>query len=83
LVACVNLLPGMVSLYHWKDKLEEASEVVFIAKSRADCWDDLAALYTDLHPYDEPALVALDMADGLPGYLRWIDEETHRDRASL
>lgn len=76
LVACVNLLPGMVSLYHWQGKMEEASEVVFIAKSRRVCWAELSELYTRLHPYEEPSLVALDVSDGLPGYLGWIDAET-------
>lgn len=76
LVACVNLLPGMLSLYRWQGEMEEASEIVFIAKSRAACWEDLSRLYCELHPYEEPALVALDIKNGLPGYLSWIDHET-------
>ena len=76
LVACVNILPGMTSLFHWQGEIEEASEVVFIAKALRACWSDLSRVYTELHPYEEPALVALDLSDGLPGFLRWIAEET-------
>lgn len=76
LVACVNLLPSMTSLYRWQGKVEEDSEIVFIAKSHKDCWAELSALYTRMHPYEEPALIALELSDGLPGYLGWLDMET-------
>ena len=72
LVACVNILPGMTSLYRWEGKVEEASEVVFIAKAKREHYDEIAQRFSKLHPYDEPALVVLDVDDGLPGYLSWV-----------
>jgi len=72
LVACVNILPGMTSLYHWKGKVEESSEVVFIAKAKRAHYDEIAQRFSKLHPYDEPALVVLDVDNGLPGYLSWV-----------
>ena len=72
LVACVNLLPGMVSLYLWQGAMEEGGEVAFIAKTTRACWPECADLFAKLHPYDEPALVALEMDEGLPGFLGWI-----------
>ena len=72
LVACVNILPGMTSLYHWQGKVEEASEVIFIAKAKRQHFEEVAREFTRLHPYDEPALVMLDVENGLPGYLSWI-----------
>ncbi|WP_162916577.1 divalent-cation tolerance protein CutA [Cohaesibacter haloalkalitolerans] len=76
LVACVNILPGMTALFQWQGQLEECSEVVLIAKSRHGVWDEVARLYQSLHPYEEPALVALPVSDGLPGFLNWVRTET-------
>ena len=75
LVACVNLLPNMTSLYHWQGVVEMDSEVVFIAKSSEAHWQAASELFASLHPYDEPALVALDLQSGLAGYLGWMDQE--------
>lgn len=72
LVACVNILPGMRSLYRWDGKVEEAEEVVFIVKAKREHYDAIAERFEKLHPYDEPALLSLDVRDGLPGYLNWI-----------
>jgi periplasmic divalent cation tolerance protein len=72
LAACVNVIDGMRSVYRWQDKVEEASEVVMIAKTSAGGFDALAARVRDLHSYDTPCIVALPLTDGDPGYLDWI-----------
>lgn len=74
LVACVNLVPGVCSLYHWEREVQEDSEVVFLAKASVATWEQASRLFCELHPYDEPAFVAFDIASGLPGYLSWIEE---------
>ncbi|MCT4656661.1 MAG: divalent-cation tolerance protein CutA [Cohaesibacter sp.] len=76
LVACVNILPGMQSIYRWEGKVEEAQEVVFIAKAKKEHWPEISRRFARLHPYDEPALVVLDIKDGLPGYLDWIAQSS-------
>ena len=76
LAACVNILPGMVSLYRWEGALEEAGEVVLIAKTRAEKFDALARRVAEIHPYDTPCAVRLDISAGLPPFLDWIAEET-------
>ena len=76
LVACVNCLPGMVSMYHWKGTIEQDDEVVYIAKTMRSHWGAASRLYGRLHPYEEPALVALDVKDGLEGFISWIAKET-------
>ena len=76
LVACVNILPGMVSLYQWEGKMEESCEVAFIAKSTSKAWEGASLLFRSMHPYEEPALVALPVTHGLPGFIEWIRGET-------
>ena len=76
LAACVNVIPGMVSVYRWQGGLEEAEEAVLIAKTRADLFDALANRVAEIHPYDTPCAIRLDIAGGLPPFLRWIAGET-------
>ena len=76
LVACVNLLPGMMSLYTWQGEMEEGTEIVFIAKTRAELWGAVSSLFAKMHPYEEPALLSLPVSAGLPGFLGWIADET-------
>jgi periplasmic divalent cation tolerance protein len=76
LVACVNLLPGAISIYIWEGKRQRDSEVVMIAKSRRGQFDTLVRTIKEHHPYTTPAIVALDIAAGSADYLRWIGEQT-------
>ena len=76
LAACVNVIPGMTSIYRWEGALEEAEEAVLIAKTRADRFDALARRVAEIHPYDTPCAIRLDIAGGLPPFLQWIAEET-------
>ena len=76
LVACANVLGEATSVYRWKGKVEEAAEMVVIAKTRKDLADKVLARVQALHSYDVPCAVAYDMATGLPPYLAWIDAET-------
>lgn len=76
LVACANILPGMHSVYRWKDAVEEAQETVLIAKTRRELADRAVARIADLHSYDVPCAVVYEMTAGLPAYLGWIDETT-------
>lgn len=75
LAACVNILPASSSVYRWKDKTEEAREVLLLIKSRRDLFDQLRVAIEKLHSYEIPELVALPIVDGSPNYLAWIDLE--------
>jgi len=76
LAACINVLPGMTSVYRWQGRIEEAQEAVLIAKTRADQVAALSARVRALHTYRLPCVVALTIAGGDPEYLAWIEQES-------
>jgi periplasmic divalent cation tolerance protein len=75
LAACVNILPGVRSVYRWKDKIEDAAEFVLIVKSRRDVFVKLREAIAHLHSYEIPEVIALPVVDGSDAYLRWLDRE--------
>lgn len=76
LAACVNILPGVRSIYRWKDNIEEASELLLVIKSRRDVFDKLRETIAQLHSYEVPEVIALPVVDGSDAYLSWLDRET-------
>jgi periplasmic divalent cation tolerance protein len=76
LAACVNLWPGMTSIYFWEGKRHRESEVVMIIKTRAGLADRVIAEIRKLHPYTNPALVVLPVTGGSADFLEWIREQT-------
>lgn len=76
LAACINILPGMTSIYEWKGQREESSEVVMIIKTRSGCLEDAMAEAKRLHPYETPALIAIDPRDVDSDFAAWIKEQT-------
>jgi periplasmic divalent cation tolerance protein len=75
LVACVNLVPGVRSIYRWEGAVEEDAEVLLVVKTRADRTGDLVDRVVELHPYDLPEVVMMPAVGGNPGYLDWVREE--------
>ena len=76
LAACVNVVPGVSSIYAWKGKIEEGREVLLVLKSRSSLSKRLAARVKQLHSYEVPEVVTISIAAGNPDYLRWIREST-------
>lgn len=76
LAACANILDDMTSIYRWQGAVEEASEAVLIAKTRAELFDRLAARVRELHSYDVPCVVELKVGRGNPAYLDWLRDGT-------
>jgi periplasmic divalent cation tolerance protein len=74
LAACVNILPRMNSIYVWEGKLEEASEVVMIAKTTAERIPELIDRVKALHSYSCPCIVSLAVEGGYPPFLEWVSE---------
>jgi len=76
LAACVNLLPGISSVYRWHGSLERAEETLLIAKTTAALVDSLEKRLGEVHPYEVPECIALEPTNAAPAYLRWVLEET-------
>jgi len=76
LAACVQVLPGMISIYRWDGAIEQASEVLLLAKTWDDRVESLAATLKARHPYALPEIMAVPAAGGLAAYLDWVHAET-------
>jgi periplasmic divalent cation tolerance protein len=76
LAACVNILPGMISLYRWQGKLERAEEAVMIVKTRASLADAVSDTVKELHDYDTPAILVMPLESVEGSYLGWLLKET-------
>lgn len=76
LAACVNIVPGLTSIYRWQGKVEREAECLLIIKTHSEQFDALRKRLAALHPYELPELIAVQAADGLPAYLDWVRAET-------
>ena len=70
--ACVNLLPGVRSVYRWQEAVQHDDEVLLLIKTTLDRVDALSEQLASLHPYELPELVAVEVAGGSQPYLDWL-----------
>jgi len=76
LAACVNIWPGMTSIYVWQGERHRDSEVVMVIKTRAALAEAAIEEAKRQHPYTNPAFLVLPVESGAPDFLRWICEQT-------
>ena len=76
LAACVNVVERVHSVYRWQGKVESADEVLLIIKTAAERISDLKRTIAQLHPYQVPELMVLEVADGSDEYLTWVLTES-------
>lgn len=76
LAACCNLVPGLLSVFSWKGKIQHDSEELLIIKSTEKEYEAIEKRIKDLHPYQIPEIIALPLARGSDSYLNWINQET-------
>ena len=72
LAACVNLIPGVESVYEWQGRLERSSEVQLIIKTTRSAYLELETRLKALHPYKVPECLALPVEQGSVSYLDWV-----------
>jgi periplasmic divalent cation tolerance protein len=80
LAACVSMVPGLRSIYHWrneagKDAIEEEEEVLLVIKTSRLLLEDLRSEIERLHSYEVPEVIAMQVVDGSERYLAWLDRE--------
>lgn len=72
LAACVNILPGLHSVYRWKGQVEQADELLLVIKGMRENYAAIEARVRALHPYELPEVLAVPIASGLGAYLSWL-----------
>lgn len=82
LIACVNIISNITSHYWWKGKIESDRESLLIMKTKESLVDGLISRIRELHSYDVPEILVLDVVQGNPDYLRWVEESTRGDHSS-
>ena len=75
LAACVNVVPGIRSIYRWQGAIEDEQEVLLVIKTHAERVAALAERLCALHPYEVPELLAFPVETGLAPYLQWLAGE--------
>lgn len=74
LAACVNILPGIASVYRWQGAIETSREALLLVKTERAAYARLESRLRERHPYEVPEIVALPLENGLPDYLQWISQ---------
>ena len=72
LAACVNILPGVQSIYRWQGKVESAAEVLMAIKTSAGLVPEVQSALAHLHSYEVPEVLVLPVAGGSEAYLGWL-----------
>jgi periplasmic divalent cation tolerance protein len=72
LAACVNIVPGITSVYFWKGKLEHDQEHLMLMKTDSSHYTEVERCIVDLHPYELPEVIAVPVQHGFEDYLTWI-----------
>lgn len=76
LAACANIFAPIESSYHWQGRIERASEVPLLLKTRADLFDSLAARACELHPDEVPSIQGIEARHVTTAYAAWLATET-------
>jgi periplasmic divalent cation tolerance protein len=74
LAACIQILPGVTSIYRWEGMLKHDSEVLALLKTTIERWPELRDRLTELHPYEVPEILAVPVELGCFKYVTWVRE---------
>ncbi len=73
LAACVNIVPGITSIYRWQGEIQHDSELLLLIKTRGERYPALEARIRELHSYEVPEIIAVPIQRGSESYLAWLD----------
>jgi len=74
LAACVNIVPGLTSIYQWQGERKQGTEELLLIKTTNAAYQALQQHIIDSHPYELPEVIAVSIDTGLPAYLDWVRE---------
>jgi len=74
LAACINIVPGLTSIYRWQGERKTGTEELLLIKIPATAYPALQQRIVDLHPYELPEVIAVPISEGLPDYVAWLGE---------
>jgi periplasmic divalent cation tolerance protein len=74
LVACVNIVPSVKSIYRWKGAIETDMEVLMVIKTGNERIPEIEKVFREMHPYENPELIAIPIEYGKMEYLRWMTD---------
>ena len=80
LAACINIIPGLTSIYEWEGKLETGDECLLVIKSIKTSYSELEKIIHDSHPYELPEIITVPISGGLNDYLAWIHQQCQTKR---
>ena len=72
--ACANIIPGVESIYRWQNQIEQSNETLVLFKTTTTAYPAFQEALTNLHPYDVPEIICVAVNQGLPAYLRWVED---------
>ncbi|MEM7467698.1 MAG: divalent-cation tolerance protein CutA [Pseudomonadota bacterium] len=75
LAACVNIIPGVRSIYRWEGAIADDQEHLLLMKTNESQIDPLVEFVEQIHPYELPEIIAVNIEHGLGKYLTWIEDE--------
>ena len=73
IAACVNILPGLTSIFPWQGKIETEQEHLLLIKTRKDRYQFVEKSIQTNHPYEIPEIIAIPVENGLAEYMQWIE----------
>ena len=77
--ACVNIVGNIKSIYRWEDEIESEQETLIIIKTTKQNYREVESTIQKKHPYEVPEIIAIDIKQGIPSYLDWINHSTIKE----